>query len=156
MKLLRLAVALACIPVAATIVAAGPLGVQTASAAPKPPIECQSMSESNPTAPFMVSGCNRRGITGGSGTLGSCPIGTLTCLTWSTGSETNFTLSESSPSTNRCPAGLYENDFVGTVVSRSGYETKRLIGAPVAFDVCTPSLIHLLVELVPGTLFTIG
>jgi hypothetical protein len=155
MRLLRLVIALAFIPVAATIVVAGPWGAQSASAAPKPiHIECQSMSQSNPIAPFMVSGCNHPGITGGSGTLGGCSVGT--CLTWSTGRKTNFTLSESSPSTNRCPAGLYETDFVGTVLSGSGYGTKRLIGDTVAFDVCRPSTIHLLVELVPGTLFTIG
>ena len=159
MRLLRLIVALASIPVGATIGAAAPLGVEAASAAPihrtPKPIECTSMAMSSPAAPVVVSNCSRRGITGRSGSLLPCPSGT--CLTWSTGKETDFTSSFSAPSIARCPFPLAELDFAGKVVSVSGAGTKRFIGAPVTFDACFAQQINVvLVELVPGTLFTIG
>jgi hypothetical protein len=160
MRFFRLVVALALIPLVAAIVAATPAGgVQPSSAAPtvKPPkaIACQSMSMSTPSAPLVVSGCNRRGITGRSGTLRSCPIGI--CTSWATGKETDFTFSFSAPSTSRCLFPLAELDFVGKVVSASGGGTKRLIGATVSYDACFAQQINVvLVELVPGTQFTIG
>ena len=65
--------------------------------------------------------------------------------------------SYSGPSTSRCPFPLAELDVVGTVVSASGPGTKRLIGATVAYDACFAQQINVvLVELVPGTLVTIG
>ena len=107
------------------------------------------------SAPLVVSGCNRQGITGRSGTLLSCPIGF--CTSWATGKEINFSFSYSGPSTSRCPFPLAELDVVGKVVSASGPGTKRLIGATVAYDACFAQQINVvLVELVPGTLFTIG
>jgi hypothetical protein len=152
MKLLKLVAALAGIPVAAAVMAVGPLGVHTASAAPKRLIECRSMAQS-PSAPVEVSGCNRPGLTGGSGTQLSCPVGV--CLTWSTGKETNFSFTRSAPSTSRCPVTLYEIDVVGTVASVSGSWTKRFIGQPVAFAFCATNRAQV-IELVPGTVFTIG
>jgi hypothetical protein len=96
-------------------------------------------------------------ITGGSGTQLSCTPSGICPLTWSTGKQTNFSFSHSTQSTNRCPAPLSEIDFVGTVASASGSGTKRFIGKPVAFDVCFAVQINVfIVELVPGTLFTIG
>ena len=157
MKLLRLIVLLACLPVVGTIVAASPSGDQAVSGATPmaKPIECRSMS-STPSGPVVVSGCNHLGITGSSGTQLSCePTGTCP-LIWSTGKETNFTISHSAPSISRCPFPLAEVDFVGRVVSTSGSWTKRFIGATVAFDVRFAQQINVvLVQLVPGTLFTI-
>ena len=158
MRCFRLVLAF-CILLVAAIVAATAVGVQSSSAAPtqKPPkaIECQSMSMSNPSAPPVVTGCNRRGITGGSGTLLGCSTGT--CISWSSGKASNFTSSFSSPSISRCPFPLAELDFVGKVSSASGAGAKRLIGATVAYDACFAEQINVvLVELVPGTLFTIG
>ena len=142
--------------VAATILAAVPVGIQAASAAPHRAITCSSMS-SSPTGPVELSGCNHLRITGGSGTQVSCAPSGICPLTWSTGKETNFSVSHSTPSTNRCPFPLSEIDFVGTVASASGSGTKRFVGKPVAFDVCVAVQINLvIVELVPGTLFTIG
>ena len=159
MKFLRLIVLLACLPVVGTIVAVPPSGDQAVwgpTPAAAKPIECRSMS-SSPSGPVVVSGCNHLGMTGGSGTQSSCdPTGTCP-LIWSTGKETNFTISQSTPSISRCPFPLAEVDFVGQVVSTSGPWTKRFIGAPVAFDVCFAQQINVvLVELVPGTRFTIG
>jgi hypothetical protein len=145
MKPLRLVVALGVMLLGATVAAAGPAWTQTASAALKHPIICRSMSGTS-TGQVELSGCNRQGITGGSGTQLSC-VPTGSCpITWSTGKEVNFTFSRSSP-TNRCPFP----------VSTSGSWTKQLIGGPVAFDVCFSTQIQVvLVELVPGTLFMIG
>jgi len=79
------------------------------------------------------------------------------CTSWSTGKTSNFTFSFSSPTTSRCPFPLAELDFVGKVASGSGAGTKRLIGATVAYDACFAEQINVvLVELVPGTLFTMG
>lgn len=159
MKPSRLVLVLACLVLALVIVAAVPSGGQPASAAPAPrpprPIECTSMSMTIPSAPIVISGCNRRGITGGSGSPDSCPIGF--CIGWSTGKETDVTLTSSAPSTSRCAFPLGEVDFVGRAVAASGAGTKRLIGTAVSFDACFAEQINvLLVELVPGTKFTMG
>jgi hypothetical protein len=155
MRFLKLVVSFASVPVAATMLAAGPVGMQPASAVSRAAITCSSMS-SSPSGPVELSGCNRRHITGGSGTLLSCVPTGICPLTWSTGKGTNITFSQTTPSTNRCPAPLVEIDFTGTVANASGSGTKRFIGKPVAYDVCFAVQINVvLVELVPGTSFTI-
>jgi hypothetical protein len=153
MKLLRLVAALAGIPLAATIVAAGPLAVQTASAAPTTLVKCRIMQSASFAAPVELSGCTRPRITGGSGTSNGSGSGPYP-LTWSTGKITNFsTFSSSVPSPPRCPTPLSELDFVGTITHVVGPWTRRFLGAPVAFDVCLTNSLGI-VELVPGTVFT--
>jgi hypothetical protein len=155
----RVAVVLAGMFVVTATAAGAPVDAHPSSAAPipRPPkaIQCQALSMSTPSAPMVVSGCNRRAITGGSGTLVGCPVGI--CTSWATGKATNFTVSFTTPATSRCAFPLAELDFVGSVVSTAGAGTKRLVGARVAFDACFAQQINVvLVELVPGTLFTIG
>jgi len=107
------------------------------------------------TAPILLSGCDKPRQTGGSGTssaLGPPPYP----IVWMTGRQTNFdTTSQSFPSPSRCPAPLTEFDFVGTIASVQGPWTKHFLGDPVAFDECLTSSFAV-VELVPGTVFTIG
>jgi len=163
-KLLRVVAALVGIAVGATVVAAGSLGVQTASAAPVHPVfKCRSMqSESNSlSAPIELGGCNRPRITGGSGTnllvgLGPYPI------TWSTGKETNIQcagICGEPPSGLRTPSRCTnplttEYDWVGSVATVLGPWTKRFIGDTVTFDVCLTSSGGS-DGLVPGTVFMI-
>jgi hypothetical protein len=153
MRVLKLGAALAGVAVGATVVAAGPLAVQTASAAPTTLVECRMMQSASVAAPVELSGCTRLRITGGSGTTNGFGIGPYP-LTWSTGKITNFsTFSSSLPSPPRCPTPLVELDFVGTITQVVGPWTKRFLGAPVAFDVCLTNSFGI-VELVPGTVFT--
>jgi hypothetical protein len=133
---------------------AGPASATPVRKPPKP-IACQAMS-SGATSPPVVSGCNRKGITGKSGTLTNCALGT--CITWVTGKEIDFNASITVPTTSRCPSDLTEVDSVGKVISTSpGAGVKRLLGATVSFDACLSKQINVVtVELVPGTQFTIG
>jgi hypothetical protein len=159
MRLFRLVGAIAGVPLAATIVAAGPLATQSASATPTALVNCRSMqSETNSSsAPVNLSGCNRPRVTGGSGTW--APPGPLT---WSTGKETSFTIiSETTFGPGRCRGAPIELDAVGTIVSVSGPWTKRFLGDTVTFDVCLvpvgPDPVGVATEgLVPGTFFTIS
>jgi hypothetical protein len=105
--------------------------------------------------PPVVSGCNRKGITGRSGTLTNCPIGT--CITWETGKEIDVTSSSTIPTTSRCPSNLTEVDSVGRVLTASGTGTKQLVGTSISYDACVTNQINVVtIELVPGTIFTIG
>lgn len=118
-------------------------------------IVCTSMqSESNRAdAPIVMSGCSRPRITGGSGisSIATQPHP----ITWSTGKETNYNeTSATFPSPGRC-SGLTEVDVVGAVVTVSGSGTKQFLGETVRFDVCVTTA-SAIVELVPGTAFTIG
>jgi hypothetical protein len=164
MKLLRVVAALVGIAVGATVVAAGPLGVQTASAAPvHPVVRCRTMqSESNSLSALVeLSGCNRPRITGGSGTnllVGPGPYP----ITWKTRKETNIQcagLCGQPPSGFRTPSRCTnpltrEYDWVGSVATVLGPWTKRFIGDTVAFDVCLTSSFGI-DGLVPGTVFMI-
>ena len=117
-------------------------------------IDCQSMS-SGVSTPQVVGGCNRKGITGGEGTLTNCATGT--CIAWETGKQIGFTSTHTIPTTSRCPSNLIEVDTVGRVVSASGAGTKPLIGTATTYDACVTNQINVVtIELVPGTLFTIG
>jgi hypothetical protein len=159
MRLFRLVVAIAGMPLAAILVAAGPLGTQSASATPTALVKCRSMqSETNSSsAPITLSGCDRPRVTGGTGTW--APPGPLT---WSTGKETKFTItSETSFGPGRCRSAPIEVDAVGTIVSVSGPWTKRFLGDTVTFDACLvpvgPDPVGVATEgLVPGTFFTIS
>jgi hypothetical protein len=102
-----------------------------------------------------VSVCDRRGITGSSGSLTSCPTGQ--CITWATGKGFHLTYSYTVPNVSRCSPGLIEVDTVGKVVSVTGAGTKPLIGAAVTYDACLTNQINAIqIGLVPGTFFTIG
>jgi hypothetical protein len=153
MKVLRFVVALAAIPLAATIVAAGPLEARSASAAPVTLVKCRLMQSNSLISTVELSDCNHPRITGGSGTtdgLGNGPYP----LTWSSMKETNYSLvSSSSPSQSRCPNSAPELDFVGSISYVVGPWTKRFLGAPVAFDICLGGGDGA-IELVPGTVFT--
>jgi hypothetical protein len=146
---------------AASLMAVGPMSASPSAAAPsrKPPkpIVCLAMSGGG-SAPQVVSGCNRRPITGLSGSLSQCPTGTGTCIAWATGKKIDFTSSFTVPPKSRCgDPGLVEVDVMGQVVSASGAGTKRLVGATVAYDACLTQQINVTTQgLVPGTAFTIG
>ena len=161
MRQLRLTAATAGFVLVASLVAAAPAVAAPSSAGssrkPPKPIVCQAMAGGGSTA-VVVSRCSRRGVTGLSGSLGECPTGTNTCITWATGKEIAFTISFTVPSESRCGSlGLVEADVVGTVSSASGANTKRLIGAPVTYDACLTDQINVSTDgLVPGTVFTIG
>jgi hypothetical protein len=164
MKLLRVVVGLVGIALGATVLAAGPLGVQSASAAPvHPVVTCRSMqSVSNSLSALVdLSGCNHPRITGGSGTellVGSGPYP----ITWSTGKEANTQcagLCGQPPSGFRTPSRCTnpvtrEYDWVGSVATASGPWTKRFIGDTVGFDVCLTSNFGI-DGLVPGSVFMI-
>jgi hypothetical protein len=153
MRLRQLVVALAGIPLAATIGAAGPLAASSASAAPLTVVKCRSMQSGSANSTVELSGCNRPLITAGSGTSNGFGFGPYP-LTWFSGKVTNFsTVSSSLPFPSRCPTSLLELDFVGTVSHIVGPWTKRFLGAPVAFDVCLTNSLGIS-ELVPGTVFT--
>jgi hypothetical protein len=134
-----------------------PVSAATTPRPPKP-IVCQSLTQAGPNADMALNGCNRRGITGRSGTQTSCPTGSSTCITWATGKTIDYTSSFTVPSNSRCGgAGFVEVDVVGNVVSGTGAGTKRLIGATVIYDACvTQQITVVTVGLVPGTTFTIG
>ena len=72
MKRLRLLVALVGVPLAATIVAAGPLATQSASAAPTTLVKCRVMQSGSFASAVELSDCNRPLITGGVGDLERC------------------------------------------------------------------------------------
>jgi hypothetical protein len=118
------------------------------------PIVCTAASQLTASSPIIVSGCNRGRITGGSGSLeGNGPY----TLTWESGDT--FTFSKDSVVTppSRCPSGTAEVDFRGTVLTDSGFRAHRFIGKSVAYDAClSVGLTVIVVELVPGTQFTIG
>ena len=125
----------------------------SARTAPRP-IDCRSVS-SGVSTPQVVSGCNRKGVTGGDGTLTSCPTGT--CMTWESGKNVAFLSTTTIPTNSRCPPNLTEVDTVGRVLSASGAGTKSLIGGVVTYDACVTNQINVVtIELVPGTLFTIA
>lgn len=167
MRLLKVVVALVAMPVTAICVGAGPIAVQTASAAVVTPlVKCGSMQSASDSvaAPIILSDCNRPRLTGGSGSniaVGPAPYP----ITWTTGKDINYNCGgdptpncggspSSYPVPGRCPSGLREFDFVGTVATTSGAWTRRYIGDPLEFDVClTPSFG--VVEVVPGTHFMI-
>lgn len=150
---LRLAVALAGALLAATMVAAGPLTTQSASAAPTTLVKCRTMLSGSSNEPVELGACTRPQITGGSGTSNGFGSGPYP-LAWFSGKITDFsTVSSSLPSPPRCPTPLTELDFVGTVSHVVGPWTKRILGAPVAFDVCLTNSLGI-AELVPGTVFT--
>jgi hypothetical protein len=153
MRLRRLVVVLAAVPLAATIVATVPLAGQSASAAPVTLVKCRLMQSESANSTVELSTCNRPLITGGSGTSNGFGFGPYP-LTWFNGKVTNFsTVSSSLPLPSRCPTSLLELDFVGTVSHVGGPWTKRFLGAPVAFDVCLTNSLGIS-ELVPGTVFT--
>jgi len=140
---------------AASLVMANPSSA-ISNRKPPNPIVCQAMS-GNQFSPNVVSGCDRPGITGRSGTLKQCPTGTGTCIAWATGKEIDFTFSFTVPTTSRCGSGLVEVDVIGRARSASGAGTKRLVGTTVAYDACLTQQINVVIEgLVPGTSFTIG
>lgn len=167
MRIPKLIIALVGVVAGVTVVAAGPGGVQPASAAPTTAlVKCQSMQSETDSvsAPILVSGCNRPRVTGGSGTsfaIGPAPFP----LTWSTGKQTNYNCGGTPtpdcggppsgfPKPGRCAAPLIEFDFVGTIATTFGPWTKRFIGDTLVFDVClTPSFGT--EGLVPGTRFEI-
>jgi hypothetical protein len=59
------------------------------------------------------------------------------------------------PSPSRCAPSFREFDFVGRITIVLGPWTKQFLGKTVAFDVCLTGNFGT-VELVPGTLFTVG
>lgn len=159
--------ALATIPLAAISVATGPLEAQVASASVIVPlVKCGSMESEGSvlTVPAELSNCNRPRLTGGSGSniqVGPGPYP----INWATGKEIAFNCGgnptpdcggppSSFPVSGRCPAGLTEFDFVGTVATTLGPWTKRYVGDPLLFDVCLTSGFGV-AELVPGTDFMI-
>jgi hypothetical protein len=151
-RLRRLVVAFVGVPLVATIGAGGPLAVQSASAGPVTVVKCRSMQSGSATSTVELSGCNRPLITGGSGTSNGFGTGPYP-LTWLNGKITDFsTVSSSLPSPSRCPAPLFELDFVGTVSHVDGPWTKRFIGATLAFDVCLTDSLGI-TGLVPGAVF---
>ncbi len=153
MKPLRLAVAATGALVAATIVAAGPLAAQSASAVPTTLVKCRSMQSGSFNSTVELGACTRPNITGGSGTSNGFGSGPYP-LTWFNAKITDFsTVSSSLPSPSRCPTPMAELDFVGSVSHVVGPWTKRILGAPVAFDVCLTDSLGI-TELVPGTVFT--
>jgi hypothetical protein len=154
----RPTVTLAAIVIVAATVIALPITADRASAVsirkPPKPIECQAMA-SGPSSATTVNVCDRRRITGSSGSLTSCPTGQ--CITWATGKGFHLTYSYTVPKTSRCSPGLIEVDTVGKVVSATGAGTKPFIGATVTYDACLTNQINVIqVGLVPGTFFTIG
>jgi hypothetical protein len=153
MRLRKLVVALAGVPLAATIGATGPLAAPSASAVPLTVVKCRLMQSGSANSTVELSGCNRPLITGGSGTSNGFGLGPFP-LTWFNGKVTKFSsVSSSLPLPSRCPPSLFELDFVGMVSHVGGPWTKRLLGAPVAFDVCLTNSLGIF-ELVPGTVFT--
>jgi hypothetical protein len=105
-------------------------------------------------APILLGGCDRPGLTGGSGT--TYARGNPSPITWATGKKTNFDVSTLTFAPSRCPASApTEADVVGAVVTVSGPGTKKLLGARVAFDACLTNF-FVTIELVLGTEFTIG
>ena len=118
------------------------------------PIVCTAASQPTASSPVLVSGCDRRRITGGSGAFeGNGPY----TLTWASGDTFTFSKDSVTTPTSRCPSGTAEVDFRGTVLSGSGFRAHRFLGKTVAYDAClSVGLTVIVVELVPGTEFTIG
>jgi hypothetical protein len=118
------------------------------------PIVCTAASQITASSPILVSGCDRGRITGKNGSFeGNGPY----TLTWVSGDTFTFSKDSVTTPTSRCPSGSAEVDFRGTVLSGSGYRAHRFLGKTVAYDAClSVGLTVVVVELVPGTEFTIG
>ena len=157
MNLLKLVTVSVAVLLSAAVMAGVPLAVPSASAVPVPIVKCQSLEPqtNSSSAPSVFSGCNRPGLTGGSGIW-------TTTLTWSTGKETNFSATGTVFVPGRCQDSQFEYDFRGIITTVSGRYTKRFLGDTATFDVClvpmptgsNPDAV-LLVGLVPGAFFTI-
>lgn len=121
------------------------------------PIVCTGASQPNAPSPVLVTGCNRRGLTGGSGQIQGNGNNGDDVLTWRTGrlftvQTDSVTRVPSSP----CPTGTAEVDYRGTVVGGSGRGTKPFLGKVLAFDAClSVGLTVVVVQLVPGTSLTV-
>ena len=147
-----------CLAVVVAFVLAGSIGVVPAQAARRPgqPITCQSAQSSSDsgTAPILLGGCDQQRALGGSATVFTTGSGNL--IVWSNGSVTKFNWgTEAFLPPTRCPAGTsFEIDAVGTIVSFRPW-TGQWLGAKLAIDACLKQNLAT-VELVPGTVLTIG
>lgn len=145
--------------VASTGIVALGLNSGAAWAGPKfRPITCTAASQLNTSAPIVVSGCQRRMLTGGTGAIQGNGVNGQNVLTWRTGKSLTFSRDSATPvSPSPCPSGTAEVDFRGTVLSTSGRTTASFVGKKVAFDAClTVGLSVVVVELVPATTFTVS
>ena len=132
----------------------------TAGAASRPfrPIVCTAASQLTTQSPTLVTGCDRPRITGGSGDFQENGVNGNDVLTWATGKVFNVRRDSAiSVSPSPCPSGTAEVDFRGTVLSTSGKGTFVFLGKKVSFDAClSVGLTIVVVEIVPGTSFTVG
>ena len=123
------------------------------------PIVCTAANQATMSSPVTVTGCQRKPITGGQGQIqGSGPPPNPTTLTWKTGDVFTFRIdSVTRPSTSMCPSGTAEVDARGTVLTVSGTHVGKFVGKTVVEDECLSiGLVVVVVELAPGTNFTIG
>ena len=157
MRALRVIVAALGLVGGATVVA-GLTGVQVASAAPLFSNVRRCERPAGLVAPTLLGGCNRPGTTGGSGTvvLGPQLPPIMYHFMYSTGKQTvEGDVFSSFPDTDRCPDAMSEFDTTGFVTAVSGSYMKHYLGKALTFDVCFSSF-GVIVELVPGTFFTIS
>jgi hypothetical protein len=144
--------------VGSAAVVAGLTDVQVASAAPAL-LKCRTMRTTGGFgSPTLLGGCNRPGTTGGSGTvvLGPQLPPIMYHFMYSTGKQTvQGDVFSFFPSTDRCPDAMTEFDTTGIVTAVSGSYMKHYLGKALTFDVCFSSF-GVIVELVPGTFFTIS
>ena len=163
MKVLGIVAALVGIAVGSTVVAAGPLGVQTASAAPvHPVVRCRRCD------PSRIASVRQRNWVAAIARTFRRSRNDVSCwprpypILWSTGRELALRSAVACglpPSGFRTPSRCTipqtrEYDWVGSVATSVGPWTKRFVGDTVTFDVCLTSSFGI-DGLVPGTAFRI-